>query len=138
MVSNITFVISGASCQSAQSLDFNYTQECICEKLRGKAWSQIKCGRFETHFFWQFQSCSKWCNKVARCFNGSAYWSRQCSAMFYQSSPSLILATNDNASSPVMDTFRVQPCPSLRRNEFAVRVLRYNYSVNGTERGKWT
>ena len=58
--------------------------------------------------------------------------------MFRQSSPSLILATIEDASSSVMDIFGVHPCPLLWKNEYAVRVSRCDCSVKQTARGKWT
>jgi len=50
--------------------------------------------------------------------------------MFRQPSPSQIAAASGDASSPVMDTFHVHPCPPFRRNEYmyAVRVSRSNCS----------
>ena len=135
---NITFIISGASCPPGQPLGLENTEEHICEKLRGTHWSRITCVRFKTDLSWQFKNCSNWCDIFARCFNENetAYWSRQCSAMFRQSSPSRIVATSDDASSPVMETFRVYPCSPFWSNEYAVRLPRCNCSVDETGRGK--
>ena len=126
---NIAFFISGAECPStANPLDSKNGQKHICEQLRGNQWSQIKCRRFRAHGY--FKNCSNWCHIFARCFNenGTAHWAQQCSAMFRFSSPTQLAAAGDNASSLVMDTFHVHPCP---RNTFAIRVSRCNCTIVG-------
>ena len=135
---DLAFLISGAACPSTASpLDSKNEQKHICEQLRGNQWSQITCQRFRARHGY-FEKCSNWCDIFARCFNenGTAHWAQQCSAMFRFSSPTQIAVAGDNASSLVMETFHVHPCPSFWRNKFAIRVSRCNCTIDDNKRCK--
>lgn len=128
--------ISGKRCRSAASLE--RSERDICEKLLTDHW-RIECTSFLSYHYYDYyyhDQCDLWCESFARCFNetGNQQWVNQCSTKFRQSSPFLITANSDEASSSVI-RIRGRRCKPLWQNVYVVSVSRCNCSVDDDDDG---